>query len=68
MRQLARVAEITGFTSTTGVPSTASRSLTRTRSPSTSSTRTGCIPIGLGRSGERVLNTPCSGFAGSLRG
>src|SRR5213596_1971580 len=30
--------------------------------------RTRCNPIGLGRSGERVVNTPCSGLAGSPLG
>jgi hypothetical protein len=38
--------QITGFTSTIGVPSTASRSVTRSRIPSTATTSTSCRPIG----------------------
>ena len=49
---------ITGFTSTTGVRSSASRGPTSNRSPSRWRTFTLCRPIGLGRSGERVLKTP----------
>jgi Ricin-type beta-trefoil lectin domain-like len=60
---------MTGLRSTMGVPSIASR-------PSTSSQRlrvtlrtfARCKPIGLGRSGERVANTPESGFLASPRG
>ena len=40
----------TGLTSTTGVPSSASRAPTRSRRPSISSTVTRCRPIGFGRS------------------
>nr|BFE74203.1 hypothetical protein GCM10020092_075040 [Actinoplanes digitatis] len=58
----------TGLTSRTGVPSSASRSATRRRRSPTSSTVTWCRPIGLGRSGERVLNTPVSGRDRSSRG
>ena len=58
----------TGLTSRTGVPSTASRPSTRTRVPSVPTIRTVCRPIGLGRSGERVLNTPSTGAVSSLRG
>ena len=46
--------------STTGVPSSASRSRTRSSVPSTATTSTRCSPIGLGRCGERVANTPVS--------
>jgi hypothetical protein len=63
-----RLRRVTGLTSRIGVPSIASRFATRTRLPSTARTRTRCSPIGLGRSGERVLKTPCSGRDGSLRG
>src|SRR5581483_6811295 len=52
---------ITGLMSRIGVSSSASRLFTRIRGPSISKTSTRCSPIGLGRSGERVLNTPCSG-------
>src|SRR5215204_1433879 len=38
------------------------------RSPSTATTCTRCSPIGFGRSGDRVLKTPSSGFARSPRG
>jgi PPOX class probable F420-dependent enzyme len=58
----------TGFTSTMGVPSRASRFRTRILVPSIETISTRCSPMGFGRSGERVLNTPCSGFAGSSRG
>ena len=58
----------TGFRSRTGVPSSASSRRTRTRLPSISATSTRCRPIGLGRSGERVLNTPWGGRDRSPRG
>ena len=58
----------TGLMSTTGVPSSASRGRTCTRVPSTASTSTWCRPIGLGRSADRVLNTPRCGLAASSRG
>ena len=57
-----------GLTSSTGVPSTASRSRTRTALPSTATTSTRWRPIGFGRSGERVANTPISGRSVSPRG
>src|SRR5215207_11394723 len=59
---------MTGFRSRIGVPSTASRCRTLTRSPSIDRTSTSCRPIGFGRSAERVLNTPRSGLRGSSRG
>src|SRR5918999_1520783 len=58
----------TGFTSTIGVPSTASRLRTRTLPPSIDAISTRCSPIGLGRWGERVLNTPCCALDTSPRG
>ena len=58
----------TGLTSMIGVPSKASSCPTVIRSPSTASTRTRCSPIGFGRSGERVVNTPSCGRVRSLRG
>ena len=48
----------TGLTSMIGVPCTASSARTRMRTPSTAVISTRCKPTGLGRSGERVLNTP----------
>ncbi len=58
----------TGFTSSTGVLSSASRGRTSIRNPSVATTWTRCSPMGLGRSGERVLKTPRGGRAGSSRG
>ena len=58
----------TGLTSTIGVPSSASRFRTSTLMPSIAEISTLCNPTGFGRSAERVLNTPRSGFAGSSRG
>ena len=52
----------------TGVPSSASSSLTRIRRPSTAKIWALCRPIGLGRSGDRVLDTPSGGLAGSSPG
>ncbi len=52
----------------TGVPSRASRLRTRSRPPSLERTSTRWRPMGLGRSGERVLKTPTSGLARSSRG
>src|SRR5690349_14954088 len=63
-----RVSPSTGFTSTMGVPSTASRFDTRTRVPSIARTVTRCSPTGLGRCGARVVNTPCRGRLWSPRG
>ncbi len=51
----------TGLMSTTGVPSMASIGATRNRCSATSNTVTRCSPTGLGRSGDRVANTPVSG-------
>lgn len=53
---------IAGLTSTTGVPSIASRASTSIRSPSRATMRARCRPMGLGRLGEQVLNTPVSGW------
>lgn len=50
--------QITGLRSTIGVPFSASMFVTLILNPSTSTTSTGCSPIGLGRSGERVAKTP----------
>jgi len=50
-----------GLTSTTGVPSMASRASTSIRSPSRATMRARCRPTGFGRLGEQVLNTPVSG-------
>jgi len=59
----------TGFMSTTGVPSTASRGLTRRRVVSAiSNTRTRCNPMGFGRSGDRVAKTPVKGLSRLSRG
>jgi two-component system OmpR family response regulator len=58
----------TGLMSMTGVLSSASSGPARIRSPWTAAMRTRCSPMGLGRSGERVLNTPAGGRAGSSRG
>jgi hypothetical protein len=59
----------TGLISMTGVPSIASKPCTSSH-PSTSTIKTlaRCKPIGLGRSGERVANTPVRGFSTSPRG
>src|SRR5262249_37048041 len=62
------VTAITGLTSRTGVPSTASSGRTRTLAPSTARTSTSWSPIGFGRSEERVVNTPRSGIERSSRG
>jgi protein phosphatase len=52
-----------------GVPAIASRPCTSSqRSPSKLRTFVRCIPIGLGRSGERVANTPIRRFSTSPRG
>jgi hypothetical protein len=51
-----------------GVPSTASRSRTSNLVPDLPVIRTRCNPIGFGRSGARVLRTPCRGLVGSPRG
>ena len=57
-----------GFTSTTGVPSIASRASTSIRSPSRATMRARCRPMGFGRLGEQVLNTPVSGWLMSSSG
>src|SRR5215468_11291917 len=51
-----------GLTSTTGVPSIASKASTSTPSPSRATMRARCRPMGLGRLGEQVLNTPVNGW------
>ena len=61
-------AGMTGLMSTTGVPLTASRGWTRSLSPSFATIVARCRPTGLGRAGERVLNTPRSGPVGSSPG
>src|SRR3954470_837635 len=68
VHRLATSSLSTAFTSMIGVPSIASRCLTRTRSPSTSATLTRWSPIGFGRCGERVLKTPSGGLDVSPRG
>ncbi len=60
--------ESTGFMSMTGVPSMASNGPTLSCRPVTSKTVTRCNPRGLGRSGDRVTNTPVSGNVLSPRG
>src|SRR5690242_20714207 len=47
----------------TGVPSIASRASTLIRSLSRATMRARCRPMGFGRLGEQVLNTPVSGWA-----
>ena len=54
----------TGLMSMTGVWSSASSPLTRIRRPSMARIWARYRPIGLGRSGERVPNTPSGGLAG----
>ena len=58
VRQRSPTGPRTGFTSMIGVPSTASRLLTRTVVPSIATMSTRWTPMGLGRSADRVLNTP----------
>jgi ribosomal protein L21 len=60
----------TGLTSTIGLPSTASRPLTRTRSPSMARISTRCRPIGFGRSGATSVrrNLPSWGRVCGRRG
>src|SRR5262249_30248165 len=53
---------MTGLTSTTGVPSIASRASTSIRSPSRAMMLARCRPMGFGRLGEQVLNTPVRGW------
>jgi hypothetical protein len=48
-----------GLTSTTGVPSIASRASASIRSPSRATMRAWWRPMGFGRLGKQVLNTPC---------
>jgi hypothetical protein len=54
--------------SMTGVPSIVSIGPIRRRLPTFRFTVTGWMPIGLGRSGERVAKTPMSGRDGFFRG
>jgi hypothetical protein len=54
--------------SITGVPSIASNGPILSRFPAISRTVTRCNPIGLGRSGDRVANTPVKGWLLSERG
>ena len=49
-----------GLMSSTGVPSSMSRRLTSMLAPRTPSTSNTDIPIGLGLTGEQMLNTPVS--------
>jgi hypothetical protein len=58
----------TGFKSMIGVPSRASRLRTWIRAWSIAHTVTWCSPIGFGRCGERVRNTPSSIRDASPRG